>query len=126
MLNITSRLTVCLKNLPEEPIDWGDTSPQRSRESLTISDFLPSERDAEELKSRAIRYMMRFFVTEFSSLVDLKQFVPPETTLHPTSPASVVPMRVLFKDEKYTAETIDILSQLMCDAQMKTNEPQVR
>ena len=27
-------------------------------------------------------------------------------------------MKILFKDEKYKSETIDILSQLMCDANL--------
>ena len=42
-----------------------------------------------------------------------------------TEPDQVVPMKVLFKDEKYTAETIDILSQIAKDAKLDHFVPQV-
>ncbi len=124
MLNITSRIAVRIKNLPDWPFEWSDTTPQRSIESLTPSDFLPSEDDAKELKTRAVRYMVRFLVKEFSSLADLRGFIPEETH-HPKHPSEVVPMKVLFKDEKYTAETIDILAQLAVDADLTDGAPQV-
>ena len=101
MLNITSRIAVRIKHLPE----W------RSLDSLTLADFLPSEEDGEVLKKRAVTYVRQFLVNEFASLAHLKQFIPEEVQ-HNKDPDTVVPMKVLFKDEKYTAETIDILSQI--------------
>lgn len=47
MLNITSRLAVNIRYVPDWEFDWSDTSPQRSRESLTISDFMLSESDGK-------------------------------------------------------------------------------
>ena len=35
---------------------------------------------------------------------------------HPVQKSTVVPMKVLMKDEKYTDDTIDILRQLVTDA----------
>ena len=68
--------------------------------------------------------MMQFLVTEFKSLADLKKFVPSKQTLHPTKKSVVVPMKTIFKDEKYKSETIAILTQLMIDAQL-SGDPQV-
>ena len=50
MLNLTSRLAVKIKNLPDFEFDWADTTPQRPRTSLNVEDFLPSEVDATVLK----------------------------------------------------------------------------
>ena len=124
MLNITSRMAVRLRHFPDWEIDWTDTTPQKSQDSLVVSDFLPCADDVKQLKERAVTFMMRFLVNEISSLSDLKQFVPPETPLHPVKKTEAVPMSVLFKDEKYTNETIDILSQLITDADL-TGQPEV-
>ena len=117
MLNITSRLAVRIRHIPDWEFDWADTRPQMNRDLLTISDFLPSEADAAELKKRAVSYIMNFLVQEFPALIDLKKLLPrkPETVI---AKSEVVPMQVLFKDEKYIAETIDILSQLADDAHL--------
>lgn len=115
MLNITARLAVRLKNLPDWDFDWSDTSPQKSRQSLGISDILPSEVDAAQLKLMATEYMMKFLVKEFKGLAGLKKYLPLKVPLHPVRKSEVVPMKVLFKDEKYTSETIDILTRLMED-----------
>lgn len=119
MLNITSRLAIRLRYLPDWEFDWSDTQPQRSRESLTISDFLPDEHDAAELKSRAIHYVMRILVQNFKHLQDLAQYAPDEQPFHPPQKAEVAPMKVLFKDEKFTSETIDILSKLLEDGNLQ-------
>ena len=119
MLNITSRLAIHLRYLPEWEFDWSDMHPQRSRESLNLSDFLPDEHDTAELKTRAIQYIMRFLVQEFSELHVLGQFVPEQQPLHPTVKTKVVPTKVLFKDEKYINETIDILTQLVEDGNLQ-------
>ena len=69
--------------------------------------------------------MMEFLVKEFKSLNDLSALVPKRTSPHPVLKARVAPMKIiLFKDEKYKAETIDILSQLSEDACV-TGAPQV-
>ena len=83
MLNITSRLAVNIRYTPEGQFDWSDNKPQRSIESLTISDFMLSESDAEEMGARAVSYTMRFLVSNFTTFSDLKKFVPDEASLHP-------------------------------------------
>ena len=118
MLNLTTRLAVNLRYLPDWEVNWSDTCPQRSQESLTISDFPPSEEDAEMLRERAIHYTMEFLVTEFSSLTDLKRHVPSQQPFHPVQKTQVVPMSILFKDELYKSETVEILSQYIADAQL--------
>ena len=87
-------------------------------ESLTISDFMLSESDAEEMGARATSYMMRFLVTNFSAFSDLKKFVPDETPLHPVVKTEVIPMKILFRDEKYISETIEILTKLVEDGKL--------
>ena len=124
MLNITARLAVNIRHLPDEQIDWSDDKPQRSMESLTISDFMLSESDAEEMSARATRYIMRFLVSNFSTFSDLKKFVPDEAPLHPVVKTEVIPMKILFRDEKYISDTIEILSKLVEDAKL-CGEPQV-
>ena len=124
MLNITSRLAVNIRYTPEEQFDWSDDKPQRSMESLTISDFLLSETEAEVMGARATSYMMRFLVSNFSTFSDLKKFVPDEAPLHPVVKTEVFPMKILFRDEKYISETIEILTKLAEDANL-SGEPQV-
>ena len=98
MMNLTSRLAVRIKYLPDWKFDWEDKKPQRSRESLTISHFLPSEQEFGELKKRA-DYIASFLVQEYKSLQQLHQFVHEQTPIHPPSKSEFVPMEVLFKDE---------------------------
>ena len=88
-----------------------------NRDLLTISDFLSSEPDAAQLKKRAVDYIMNFLIQEFPAFSDLKKLLPgkPETVI---AKSEVVPMEVLFKDEKYIAKTVDILSQLAEDAHL--------
>lgn len=118
MLNITARIAVKIQNLPDWDVDWSDVTPQCSRSSLNVSHFLPSKDEAIKLQQRATEYLMRLLVEEFSSLADLRGFAPTQTSLHPTESSQVIPMKVLYKDEKYIAETIDILNQLMIDAEL--------
>ena len=124
MLNITSRIAIRIRYLPSWEFDWSDTTPQRSRSSLTVINFLMSEADAAEIHERAVRYMMRYMVSVFSTFSDLKQFVAEETPLHPVVKTEVVPMKVLFRDEKYVSETIEILTDIAKDAQL-SGHPQV-
>ena len=102
----------------------GQTQPQRTRQSLNISDFLPSLEDARHLKERATAFLMKFLTEGFDSLSDLQPFVPKHQSPHPVQKLEVIPMKILFKDEKYVSETVDILSQLMVDANI-TGSPQV-
>ena len=79
MLNITSRIAIRIRHLPNWKVDWSDTTPQRSRTTLTAVNFLMSEADAAEIHKRAVHYMMRFMVSALSTFSDLKQFVADET-----------------------------------------------
>lgn len=47
-----SCLAIRLCHLPDWQFVWYEVQPQHSRESLSISDFLPSEEDAAELEKR--------------------------------------------------------------------------
>ena len=127
MLNVTSRIAVRIDKLPDWEVDWNDNKPQLSVDSLTVADFLPSEDDATHLKQRAVRYMKNVLVSEFSSLSDLKPFVSEDDHRGQSrlEPSKVAPMKVLLKDEKYTSETIEILSQLAKDTNFG-DCPQVR
>lgn len=61
---------------------------------------------------------MEILVTEFSSLQYLKPVVPKRTSPHISSKSEIVPMKLLFNDEKKTSETIIILQQLVHDAKL--------
>ena len=58
----------------------------------------------------------QFLVTHFTTLSEW--FLPGELvdTDHPVVKSEVIPMKMLMKDEGYTAETIDILTQILDDA----------
>ena len=114
MLNLTSRLAIKIKYFPDYEFDWSDTSPQRPQTSLRVEHFLPNENDAIVLKQRAVQYIMGFLVEPFASIKDLAEFVPkPKTvqslaefvpkpkTVHLGIKSEIVPMKILFKDEKY-------------------------
>ena len=124
MLNLTARLAVDVRHLPDWEIDWDDNTPQRDPATLTITDILPTETDGQELKRRAVQYVMHFLVREFSCLGHLKSLLPDEDSPHFVSKSTVVPMKVLFKDEKYKAQTTDILARLVVDAQL-SGKPEV-
>ncbi len=124
MLNATACVAVQIHNLPPWEVDWADTQPQRSRKALTVSDILPNREDAQELRSKAVLYLMEFLVKEFPSLQDLATLVPSRSSPHPVKKPQVAPMKLLFKDEKYKADTIDILAQLCQDAGL-TGQPHV-
>ena len=124
MLNLTARIAVQMQNLPPWDVDWTDSRPQRHRSSLTCADFLPDEEDAAELHKRAVLYTMEVLVTDFKRLSSLKHFVPSRQSPHRLQKSVAVPMKVLFRDEKQKAETIEILSDLMKDAAL-TGNPQV-
>ena len=118
MINATSRLAVNIRYVPDST-NWEDTTAQRTRQSLTINDFTPTDRDGIVLQQYATHYVVEFLVSAFQSLSDLKEFVPSRELVHPVEKSVVVPMKILFKDEKYKSETIEILQQLMADADLK-------
>ena len=113
-----SRLAVKIKNLPPFDFDWADTTPQRPRTSLDVDDFLPSEADATALHQRAVHYMTGFLVETLSSLKHLSEFFPEPVDPSYKKIRSSVPMKILYEDEKYKSQTIDILTQLMSDTNL--------
>ena len=118
MLNVTARLAVKVNNLPDWEVDWDDLTPQCSRSSLSCDHFLPSTEDATALEESAIQYTMEVLVQEFDCFKDLKCQVPSRESSHPAKTPTIVPMPILFKDEKYKAATIEIIRQLMKDANL--------
>ena len=76
------------------------------------------------LEERATRYMMGFLVEALICLQDLQPFVPAIESLHQPQKSQVIPIKLLFRDEKYKSETIRILSQLIRDADL-SGDPQV-
>lgn len=124
MKNLTARLAVRIDNIPDD-INLEDGQPQGHRQDLTVDDILPSSEDGKVVYERAVRYIMGILVTEFESLSHLKHLVPQEKPPHPVVKSTVVPMRILFKDEKYTDENVDILYKIADDAAL-TGSPQVR
>ena len=124
MLNVTARLAIRTRYLPDFPFEWSDTQPQRDRQSLTIDFYLPNKDEATQLTENGVHYLMEFLVEHFTDLAHLSEYVPPVEPLHPPQKSEVVPMKVLFKDEKLKSDTIDILSQLIADANLD-GAPQV-
>ena len=88
MTNLTSRLAINIRNLPDFTFSWSDCTPQRERSTLEIDDFIPSELDAAKLKERAVRYLMSFLVETFTSLQHLAEVIPAEEPLHPVAKVS--------------------------------------
>ena len=123
MKNTTSRLAVRVRKYPLFKFQWSDTSSQKSRSELDEKDILPSEADGACLHTRMIKFMMSFIVKEFVSLSNLAQFIPSES-VSPVQKSEVVPLKLLFRDEKSTDETIQILVRYIKDADLD-GTPQV-
>lgn len=87
MLNVTSRLAVRIKHVPED-ISWADTACQRTRSSLSVSDILPGSGEGKVFYNRAVLTVMEILVSEFKSLQGLKQLVPSRTSPHPLNQRS--------------------------------------
>jgi hypothetical protein len=124
MLNVTARLAVRINNLPDWDVDWDDIKPQCPRSTLQCENFLPSIEDADALHKAAVQYTMEFLVEEFDSLRNMKPLVPPRESSHQPRYPTICPMPILFRDEKYKSETIEIIRQLMEDAAL-CGTPQV-
>ena len=123
MLNMTARLAIEIRNIPGWNVDWNDRAPQRDPATLTISNLLPSEGDGTELEKRAVNHIMHFLVEEFPSLSDLQPLLPSSKT-DPVGKSNVVPMKILFKEEKYKSETTEILTRLVKEADL-SGKPEV-
>ena len=61
---------------------------------------------------------MEILVSDFEQLQELQPFLPSRQSPHPVHKSQVVPMEILFKDEKFS------LSQLLKDAAL-TGDSQV-
>ena len=106
MLYLTSRIAIQMKNQPNGDIDWADCRPQKHRSSLSCSDFLPDDSDVAELHKHALQLVMEVMVAEFKSLHDLQPHLPQHESPHPVQKSVVIPMQILFKDEKFKSDTI--------------------
>ena len=121
--NTTTRLAVQIQNHPPFPFPWDDNAPQKSCSELKEENILPNEDNGHHLYQQMMNFMMDLLVNEHKSLSDLCQFLP--TKQHPPAHKSVVmPMKLLFRDEKYTDENIQIMLQLLKDANLD-GSPQV-
>ena len=67
---------------------------------------------------------MGFLVEAFTCLEYLRPFVPAMESLHQLQKSQVIPMKLLFRDEKYKSETIQMLSRLIKDANL-SGDPEV-
>ena len=114
MVNVTSRIAVSIRYLPEAAAEY--TTPQGIRNRLDPFDLLPSPEDGIVMEERAVNFLMRYLVTHFDSLAHLQCFAPKESSPHTVIKSEVVPMKILEKDEKYIHVTIDILERLAEDA----------
>ena len=70
--------------------------------------------------------MMEVLVTDFKSLSSLKHLVPSRESPHRLLKSVAVPMKMLFRDEKQKAETIEIFSDFMKDAALTGNPQESR
>ena len=114
MKNTTTRIAVEIKNLPEFEFDWDDHTPQRPVQSLTEEDILPSENDGVIIYNRMVVYVKKFLIAKLDSLKHLRSR---NHGLH-VQKSVVIPMTLLFRDEKYTDENAMILRQLVHDAKL--------
>ena len=105
MRNTTTRIAVEIKNLPGYEFDWNDHTPQCPVESLTEDDILPSENDGIIIYNRMVAYVKKFLIDTLDSLEHLRSNNhAPEAH---GQKSVVIPMKLLFRDEKYTDENND-------------------
>ena len=91
--------------LPPFPFSWDDNAPQKSCSALKEENILPNKDDGHHLHHQMMNFLMEFFVNELKGLSDPRQFLPSKQ--HPPAHKSmVIPMKLLFLDEKYTDENI--------------------
>ena len=114
MENTTSRLAVRIKKYPPFNFEWNDMTPQKSRGDLNESDVLASEEDGVRLRSHMLKFMMSFMVKQLISLSDLAKFITSQNP-PPVEKSEIIPLKMLFRDEKFIDENIQML-QYMKDA----------
>lgn len=124
MENTTSRLAIGIRNFPPFEIDWAEKSPQKNRCNLLETDILPSDDDGIQLHDSIMKFVQSFLVKKLKSLSDLLQFVPSSSQSIPAQKSDVVPLQLLFQDEKSIDSNIQILNQFAKDADLDGN-PQV-
>ena len=105
MLNVTSRLAISIRNIPTD-VNWDDQSPQASRSQLPVADILPDAHDASVLMERAQVFLQHFITSNLDDLHDLQSLAPSSNTAEAVEMTEVVPIKVLFRDEKYVAEML--------------------
>ena len=123
MENTTTRLAVQISKLPDWEFSWEDTTPRGSCKNLTEEDILANEEDGLVLYELLVKYVCTFIAHGFDDLTELRVLVDPNSAPR-VKPSVVIPMKILFHDEKYADENILILQKLAKDVKM-TGIPQV-
>ena len=83
MLNMTARLAVEIKVLPDWDVDWSDTVPQRDPATLGITDILPTNDDGIMLRNRAKQHIMLVLVDDFPHLLTSNYSYPRQSEFLP-------------------------------------------
>ena len=96
----TTRLAMGINNLPPWEFDWSDNRPQKSRHSLTLKEVFSNAEDGQQLDDRAVTYIMKVLLENFPTLEKRKPSVSTSNSAL-VKKSIVVPMKILFKDEKY-------------------------
>ena len=117
MLNVTTRLAIRIESTPDW-FDWSDQSSQGCRSELKAVDILPDMKDVDVLHHHAVAFIQRFLVQEFKDLHHLKAYVPTYDLQRDRVKTEIVPMKILFKDEKYVTENVLILGDLVKDTKL--------
>ena len=94
------------------------------RNNLTLDDILPNVEDGRILIQRAVQYTTQILVEEFPTFINLRHFVAIPDRSSSVYKSRIVPMKLLFRDEKYTNENIQILQQYSRECNL-TGSPQV-
>ena len=94
------------------------------RNDLTLDEIFPNVEDGRVLFERAVQYTAQVLVEEFPTFSDLRQFVVSPDRSSAVHKSTVIPMKLLFKDEKYTDDNIQILQEYSRECNL-TGSPQV-
>ena len=124
MCNTTTRLAIGIDHLPSYDFSWEDCTPQKMRNDLTLDEIFPIVDDGRVLFERAVQYTAQVLVKEFPTFSNLRQFVVSPDRSSAMHKSRVIPMKLLFKDEKYTDDNIQILQQYSRECNL-TGSPQV-
>ena len=94
------------------------------RNDLTLDEIFPNVEDGRVLFERAVQYTAQVLVEEFPTFSNLRQFVVSPDRSSAVHKSTVIPMKLLFKDEKYTDDNIQILQEYSRECNL-TGSPQV-